>query len=606
LVQAFQILLVQEVVPMKLCIFVDGLDEYSGLGSEIANLFKNAAQAPHVKVCVSSRPPLVFKESFESQKQLRLEDLTRGDIERYVVDMLKNDERMKKRHDRESPQMQELVGEIVSSASGVFLWVKLIVLDLLKGLENHDSISLLQERLKLLPTDLEELYEHMVFKVASIYRAETSRFYQLIAATAERDDDWHPVQPLTIFTLFLAEGDKDLALKAKSMFLSRDEIYGGICEIDLRLRSRCGGLLETQFGNSSIKDIAPEMNVGYIHRTVKDYLEGTGIRHILSDRTGGLSADAFNPHLALMRAYILQLKALQCSQSNLDRAEQLIHDIISYARRVESDLCQPNTELMDCFFQTATWWWQRANGRDVTTVTRECVLSNENIVTLAIKCALHEFLKARLISTGTRADVIMLNRALYPSAQHDKFVSKSVVENLLELGSNPNQVVDFIPLGVKGTPQSPWQNALTYLAVEFPFVIEQDKLVLLRRWERILKLLLQNGAKTSVYCRGPLKRARAQRLETDSSETDDTKEDKGRKSMEVVTETTLTPKEVFEKAFEKHTDILSGLLRLLEAKGPAPASVDEKPPVQTLAVAQAPKQRYRDRFKKFLRAEKTE
>jgi hypothetical protein len=319
--QGFQILLVQGVVPMKLCIFVDGLDEYSGLGSEIANLFKTAAKAPHVKVCVSSRPLLVFKESFESQKQLRLEDLTKGDIERFVIDMLKNDERMKKRRDRESSQMQDLVGEIVGSASGVFLWVKLIVIDLLKGLENHDSISLLQERLKPLPTDLEELYEHMVFKVASIYRAEASRFYQLVAATAERDDDWRPVQPLTISTLFLAEEDNDLALKAKPMFLCKEEICDGICEMDLRLRSRCGGLLETQFGKSSIKDIAPEMIVGYIHRTVRDYLEGTGIRHILSDRTGGLSADAFNPHLTLMRAYILQLKALECAPSNMERAE---------------------------------------------------------------------------------------------------------------------------------------------------------------------------------------------------------------------------------------------------------------------------------------------
>jgi len=56
---------------MKLCIFVDGLDEYSGLGSELANLFKNAAQAPYVKVCVSSRPLLVFKESFQSHSSGR-------------------------------------------------------------------------------------------------------------------------------------------------------------------------------------------------------------------------------------------------------------------------------------------------------------------------------------------------------------------------------------------------------------------------------------------------------------------------------------------------------------------------------------------------------
>jgi hypothetical protein len=267
---------------MKLCIFVDGLDEYSGLMSEIADLFKNAVRASNVKICVSSRPHLVFKESFEAQKQLRLEDLTRGDIEKYVADVLKNDERMQKRRHRETRMMEELVSEIVSSASGVFLWVKLVVIDLLKGLENHDSISLLQQRLRLLPTDLEELYEHMVFKVPSVYRTEASRFYQLVAATAERDDDWRPTQPLTIFTLFLAEEDEGLATTAAPMFLSQEDICNGICEIDLMLRSRCGGLLETQFGKSGIKDIAPEMSVSYIHRTVKDYLEGTGMHSILT------------------------------------------------------------------------------------------------------------------------------------------------------------------------------------------------------------------------------------------------------------------------------------------------------------------------------------
>jgi hypothetical protein len=282
-----------------------------------------------------------------------------------------------------------------------------------------------------------------------------------------------------------------------------------------------------------------------------------------------------------------------------------MNDIISFARRVESDLCHPNTELMDCFFQTATRWWQKADSN--VGIMRECVLSNENIITVAIKCGSYEFLKARLISTSTRADATMLNRTLYPP--QDKFVSVSVVENLLELGANPNQVVDFMPLGIRGKPQSPWQNALSYLAVEFPFVVEQDKLVLLRRWERILKLLLQNGARTSVYCRGPQKRARAQRLESDSAEADDAKEDKGRKSMEVVIETTLTPTEVFQKTFEKYPDMLSGLLRLLEAKGHPPTE-NEKLFVQTPVVPQIsktdlPKQRYRDRVKKFFRAEKT-
>jgi len=603
--QAFQKLLVQEAVAMKLCIFVDGLDEYSGLSSDIARLFNNAAQAPSVKVCVSSRPLLVFKERFASQQQLRLEDLTKGDIERYVVDKLKNDERMQMRHDKEAVKMQELTSEVVGSASGVFLWVKLIVVDLLKGLENHDSVSLLQERLRLLPTDLEELYEHMVFKVDSIYRVEASRLYQLIAATAERDDDWRPVQQLTIFTLFLAEEDKDLALKSAPMFLSMEAIIDGICATDLKLRSRCGGLLETKFGKSSIKDLAPDMNVTYIHRTVKDYLEGTGIRHILSDRTGGLSPDAFNPHLALMRAYILQLKALECVSSNMDRAEQLINDVVSYARRVELDICQPNTELLDSFFQTSTSWWHQAN--DTASTTRECILLDESLITLSIRCGLHEFLKARLLSTDTLADARMLNRALCPALREHKFVSIVLVETLLELGANPNQEINDAPARVIWKPQSPWQNAITYLAVGFPFIVTDksaDKQALLNRWERILKLLLQNGAKTSVSCRGPLVRSRAQALQPghgqekrDSATAHELKPGFRLVGDEnnVIAETVVTPREVIQKTFEKRPDMLAGLLRLLDAKT-AVASSDQ------ISKMEIPKESRIGRVKRLFRA----
>lgn len=131
---AFETLLEQDLVPMRLCLF-DGLDEYSGLSSQIADLFLKAATAPQVKVCVSRRPHLAFKESFETQPQLRLEDLTKGDIKNYVVDMLENNDRMQKRICKEPAQMKDLVDEIVQSASGVFLWVKLIVIDLLRDLK---------------------------------------------------------------------------------------------------------------------------------------------------------------------------------------------------------------------------------------------------------------------------------------------------------------------------------------------------------------------------------------------------------------------------------------------------------------------------------------
>lgn len=124
---------------MRICLFVDGLDEYSGVDSEIAKLFQKAAAGSQVRVCVSNRPHLVFQASFRSQAELRLEDLTKGDIKNYVANMLGKNDVMQSRILDEEAQMKYLINEIVKRASGVFLWVKLIVIEFLKGLENHDQ-----------------------------------------------------------------------------------------------------------------------------------------------------------------------------------------------------------------------------------------------------------------------------------------------------------------------------------------------------------------------------------------------------------------------------------------------------------------------------------
>ena len=68
----------------RFCFFIDGLDEFSGHGAEIAAFVLKIAQFPNVKVCVLSRPLMVFEQEFESCKKLRLHELTREDIQSYI------------------------------------------------------------------------------------------------------------------------------------------------------------------------------------------------------------------------------------------------------------------------------------------------------------------------------------------------------------------------------------------------------------------------------------------------------------------------------------------------------------------------------------------
>lgn len=81
LLKAFKTLITQDIVPMKLCIFIDGLDEYEGDEMDLIKLFGKGAISPHVKICVSSRPHVAFTEAFlPLTPALALHDLTKSDI----------------------------------------------------------------------------------------------------------------------------------------------------------------------------------------------------------------------------------------------------------------------------------------------------------------------------------------------------------------------------------------------------------------------------------------------------------------------------------------------------------------------------------------------
>lgn len=77
LARAWNRLISQKVVRLRICLFVDGLDEYEGNDNVIVELFQNVARNHNIKVCVSSRPQVVFVKSFGQGPKVRsFEDLT--------------------------------------------------------------------------------------------------------------------------------------------------------------------------------------------------------------------------------------------------------------------------------------------------------------------------------------------------------------------------------------------------------------------------------------------------------------------------------------------------------------------------------------------------
>lgn len=333
-------------MPMKLCLFIDGLDEYDGLEVDIARLFKDIVLSPHVKVCVSSRPHVPFEDAFSTRPRLRLQDLTHKDLSRYVEDRLVLDEMMVSLAAREPMQCKQLVREIADEAQGVFLWVVLVVRALINGLSKHDGTSELKLRLRALPKDLDQLYEMMVLKVDDIYKEEASRLFQLVDKATEQEGDWRPAELLSVYTLFLANKQSiNLAEELKQKRATEAEILQFCKRMDVVLKARCGGLLEIQYGKLKTATPRPSMKVAYLHRTVRDFiLTGPNWQTLLKGTDGGSTRDAFNPNVAILKSMILQIKDFDDS-----KAHELIDHSFTFVRRVTIDESVSTTDFETLF-----------------------------------------------------------------------------------------------------------------------------------------------------------------------------------------------------------------------------------------------------------------
>jgi hypothetical protein len=216
--------------------FIDGLDEFAGDLGSLISLLKDITRSPNVKICVASRPWVVFQSAFNRNPSLMLQDLTRPDIELYVK--TKFDHHMDFRELKEyNPQLAgKLYTEIALRSSGVFLWVRLVVQSLLSGISNGDRVSDLYRRLDELPEDLESLFRKMLHSMEPLYRAHASQLFQIHRAAAsitilrlsfaDEEDDrfWQDdeAKPLS---------DNDINIKVKSMKRRLDSITKGLLEV---------------------------------------------------------------------------------------------------------------------------------------------------------------------------------------------------------------------------------------------------------------------------------------------------------------------------------------------------------------------------------------
>ncbi|KIW12619.1 hypothetical protein PV08_09897 [Exophiala spinifera] len=285
----------------RFCIFVDGLDEFEGdqrCHSDLVEFLVKLSSCCGVKLCVSSRRYPVFESGFEDFPQLRMERLTRKDIEAFVVDQLGEIKEFGTLEAAYPSTCNDVIKEIVEKAQGVFLWVYLVIRSLKQGLIEGDSMAVLVTRLRELPPDLDELYRRILQSIPSHQRHYAAACFQIVLGYSGLT-----IPRMSLMTLwFLEEETLDFAAATPVEPLAKDIIRSRHLMLIRRVEGRCRGLLEVfELGD---KDTPAEYSVDYLHRSVRDFLMSRSAQRLLA-----LHLEfTFDTRRYLCQAFFAQLK----------------------------------------------------------------------------------------------------------------------------------------------------------------------------------------------------------------------------------------------------------------------------------------------------------
>ncbi|CAI7678929.1 unnamed protein product [Penicillium pancosmium] len=353
---------------IKILFFVDGLDEFECTDEareDMIETFRKFAYTGNIKVFLSGRPWNIFQDTLDDIPKIRLEDLTRDDIKLYVRGSFLGSPRFRHLLSCDPESAEALTFAVVEKAEGVFLWVRLVVRDLLKGVRDGDSIDTVQRKLNETPPDLNEYFKRLFFSIGPEHMQEASTILQI---ALHEEDHFVSLHPLRLLDLSFIE-EPNLEFAEASSFNHRksfnNDLEGLRFRLDStirRLNSRCMGLLECIYNPESFVDLfceefstekledtllyqgqkfdrsiysevfdGPNLlrafmpTVDFLHRCCRDFLLSPDIQCLLHQHTAG----EYDARMLIVNARISQFLALQKAGCGRSIASGLASYILS-------------------------------------------------------------------------------------------------------------------------------------------------------------------------------------------------------------------------------------------------------------------------------------
>ncbi|KAK7187201.1 small s protein [Paraphaeosphaeria sporulosa] len=337
---AFERLKIRSASFLRICIFIDGVDEFEGDHRDMSTFLCSIASSA-IKVVVSSRPINACLNVFRKSPTLRLQDLTQDDMSVFIRDRLSSHPMMAELQAESPEKAATLKAEIQEKAEGVFLWVRLVIGLLLRGLEDGDDFDDLLPKLRALPSDLRELYTRMMQKMPSDYQVQASQMFQIFEWWRLRGND----EPLELLLLSFAIQQPSTALNLSTDAWNTQMPKRYSERIEARVRSRCCGLLEVREIPTASMFWPPTPVVAYLHRSVAEFVTS---QDVWDDMLSLTSDTTFSPgtHIAFGILSILKTSNPPLGESKHLRAPR-ISDRTNYSERIldlAMDVCRRNAD----------------------------------------------------------------------------------------------------------------------------------------------------------------------------------------------------------------------------------------------------------------------
>jgi len=178
----------------------------------------------------------------------------------------------------------EIMDTLVERSAGVFLWVVLVVKSVIRGLQNGDRLDELTARLDEIPTELLELYQHLLHKVPQEYRAQSSEILQIFMASLPIENKVRQHRLLAIQLAFTQQSETNALDNAVFDPRLEHDPYSTIYQqLEQRIQSRCCGILElsTQPMRHPGLHIKNQLCIEFIHRSAAEFLQNKSVWEVI-------------------------------------------------------------------------------------------------------------------------------------------------------------------------------------------------------------------------------------------------------------------------------------------------------------------------------------